>query len=282
MNNTNNNLLPTTNAAPLIGHARTHLVELVLELDPVQAEGVEEALEDVHAGDDGEGDPRKDGEGEEDADGRARLDEALDGLLEEDFGQLGVREGERPQAEVRGGVAHHAQHELDRLDRLVNHHLAEPAVLVMPPVPAPVVVPALLVVGVLLRQRRVLVACRALLVLAVDDAGLGAEEDGDGGEGQEEEEDLRESKEGGGRVGWGGGLSQGKRDDGMMGWGGGTVLSLTHYTSLHTHTKQDTRKHKTLLTPPTHTPTRTNQRPVLPPKTSPRRLHNERLTWSFP
>lgn len=105
-----------------------------------------------------------------------------------------MRQGQRPQPQVRGRVGHHAQHELDRLDRLVDHQLAE-AVIIMPPtvLPAPMVVPALLVVLVpaVLGQRRVLhVARRALLGLPVDDAGLGAEQHGDAGEGEEEEEDL--------------------------------------------------------------------------------------------
>lgn len=36
-------------------HIKIHLVELVLELDPVQAQRVEEALQHVHAQDDREG-----------------------------------------------------------------------------------------------------------------------------------------------------------------------------------------------------------------------------------
>jgi hypothetical protein len=41
--------------------------------------------------------------------------------------QLGVREGKRPQPEVGRGVGDHAQDELDRLDHLVDHDLANAA-----------------------------------------------------------------------------------------------------------------------------------------------------------
>lgn len=105
-----------------------------------------------------------------------------------------MRQRERPQPQVRGRVGHHAQHELDRLDGLVDHQLAEPVVVVPAPILPAMVVPAVppaLLVRLRLGQRRVLhVARRALLGLAVDDAGLGAEQHGDAGEGQQEEKYL--------------------------------------------------------------------------------------------
>jgi hypothetical protein len=46
-------------------------------------------------------------------------------LLEEDVGELRVRERERPEPQVGGRVGDGAQHELDGLDDLVDEDLAE-------------------------------------------------------------------------------------------------------------------------------------------------------------
>jgi len=40
-------------------------------------------------------------------------------------GELRVRQRQRPEAEVRRGVGHRAQHELDGVDHLVHQHIAE-------------------------------------------------------------------------------------------------------------------------------------------------------------
>lgn len=43
----------------------------------------------------------------------------------EDSAQLRVCQRERPEAQVRGSVGHRPKHELDRVDHLVHHNLAE-------------------------------------------------------------------------------------------------------------------------------------------------------------
>lgn len=95
------------------------LVELVLELHPVKTQGVEEALENVHAEDDAEGHPGEDGEADEDGERVARLNSRKHRLLPENGGELRVGQRQGPEAEVRGRVGDHAQHELDRLDGLI-------------------------------------------------------------------------------------------------------------------------------------------------------------------
>ena len=94
-------------------------IELVLELHPVKTQGVEEALQDVHAEDDAEGHPREDGEADEDGESVAHHDRREHRLLPENGGELRVGQGQGPKAEIRGGVRDHSQHELDRLDGLV-------------------------------------------------------------------------------------------------------------------------------------------------------------------
>ena len=53
------------------------------------------------------------------------LEREQDHLVEEDGGELRVRQGERPKPEIRRGVADHPQHKLDRVDQLVDEHLRE-------------------------------------------------------------------------------------------------------------------------------------------------------------
>lgn len=55
---------------------------------------------------------------------RGGCEAALEGLAEEDLGQLGVGEGQCPQTEIGGGVGDGAEHELDGLDELMHEYLA--------------------------------------------------------------------------------------------------------------------------------------------------------------
>ena len=59
----------------------------------------------------------------------------LQRALPEHGRELRVRQRQSPQTEVRRRVRHAAQHELNRLDALVNHNVAH-AVLLVPIVPA--------------------------------------------------------------------------------------------------------------------------------------------------
>mmetsp|Transcript_79797 Transcript_79797/g.258544 ORF Transcript_79797/g.258544 Transcript_79797/m.258544 type:complete len:238 (-) Transcript_79797:1191-1904(-) len=100
----------------------------------MQTQHVQEALEHVHTQEDGEGDTEPDREPEVDADdiqreGRRHASENRH--AEEDSGQLLVGEREGPQPEVRRGVGDRAQHVLDRLDDLVDAHLAEVELLLL-------------------------------------------------------------------------------------------------------------------------------------------------------
>merc|ERR1719174_2745081 len=110
------------------------LEELALELHPVEAEGVQEALEHVHPEQDTDGDRPPDGEGAVDGDsvhGVARHHRRSEGLLEEDQGELLMRQGQSPDTEVARGVGHGPQHVLDGLDDLVDEDLAEVELLTM-------------------------------------------------------------------------------------------------------------------------------------------------------
>ena len=84
------------------------LVEFVLEFDPMQAEGVKEALHHVHGHKytNGEGHPHEvaDPDAEECASNGVGLKGGHDGVLQEHSCKLTVSEREGPQTEVRGSV----------------------------------------------------------------------------------------------------------------------------------------------------------------------------------
>eukprot|EP00406_Dinophysis_acuminata_P058516 CAMPEP_0179290446 /NCGR_PEP_ID=MMETSP0797-20121207/41820_1 /TAXON_ID=47934 /ORGANISM="Dinophysis acuminata, Strain DAEP01" /LENGTH=285 /DNA_ID=CAMNT_0020999479 /DNA_START=88 /DNA_END=943 /DNA_ORIENTATION=- len=115
------------------------LVELALELHPVQPEGVEEALQDVHAHEhpDRDAEPAAEHDVEHEAVGReGHLEAHRERLLEEDKRELLVRQRQRPDTEVGRRVGDGAEHELDGLDDLVDEDLAELELLAVP-VPVP-------------------------------------------------------------------------------------------------------------------------------------------------
>merc|ERR1712045_389447 len=103
------------------------LVELGLELDPVQAEGVEEGGQSLHQHHHSDGGPRPEGEHEVEH-GHADV-----GFREshpehhgpEHVAELVVGEGERPQAEVAGGVGDGAKHVLDGVDSLDDQNVSK-------------------------------------------------------------------------------------------------------------------------------------------------------------
>eukprot|EP00327_Prymnesium_parvum_P002439 CAMPEP_0182843862 /NCGR_PEP_ID=MMETSP0006_2-20121128/26429_1 /TAXON_ID=97485 /ORGANISM="Prymnesium parvum, Strain Texoma1" /LENGTH=155 /DNA_ID=CAMNT_0024973713 /DNA_START=458 /DNA_END=921 /DNA_ORIENTATION=- len=107
-------------------------VELVLELDPLQAQRVQKGGEVLHHHEHAQVEREPDGEhGEEhNAVEREGVLCRREGLLAHDFvpeelRELRVREGERPQPQVRGGIRDGAEDELDRVDHLMDDHLAE-------------------------------------------------------------------------------------------------------------------------------------------------------------
>jgi hypothetical protein len=118
------------------GHVQVTLTveELVLELDPVESDGVESALHDIHHHQDShsnapEGEPEQ--EGFNDCPGEAGTSPSFgETLLEEHFTQLGMSEGESPQSEVRGSVRDSSEDELDSLDHLMDKEASERVVVV--------------------------------------------------------------------------------------------------------------------------------------------------------
>eukprot|EP00756_Hemistasia_phaeocysticola_P012754 Hpha_TRINITY_DN15226_c0_g9::TRINITY_DN15226_c0_g9_i1::g.65511::m.65511 len=107
------------------------VVKLVLELDPVQPECVEEGRKGLHEHEhsDGGGDPHcksavgDKGPGQEPPRLPGGVEREHEGEGPEYFGQLSVRKGERPQTKIGGRVRDTAEHELDTVDDLFDHHL---------------------------------------------------------------------------------------------------------------------------------------------------------------
>lgn len=103
----------------LLSSLPPYLVELVLELHPVQTQRVEETLEHVHTQNDRKGHTRKDSKADKDTNDGATLNLALDGLLKEDLeGGEGRREGGRGKGETRKTC------KLKRMTLLTNHFIS--------------------------------------------------------------------------------------------------------------------------------------------------------------
>ena len=101
------------------------LEELVLELDPVQTQGVQRALEQVHTHQHKDRRTHEHEEAEEQSQHGATLEAWNETVVEEHFRQLRVGKRQSPKTQVGGSVRNGTKHELDRLNQLVNHHLAE-------------------------------------------------------------------------------------------------------------------------------------------------------------
>mmetsp|Transcript_60123 Transcript_60123/g.158157 ORF Transcript_60123/g.158157 Transcript_60123/m.158157 type:complete len:806 (+) Transcript_60123:399-2816(+) len=143
----------------------------------METQGVQEALEHVHAEQHAERDtePGPVHEVQHDAVGReGHLQAHGQGLLEEHQRELLMRQRERPDTEVRRGVRNCTEHELDGLDDLVDEDLAELELLA-------VAVTAVALVGRLLVLQKTLMAAGLLLlrlvVLPEEDEGLREEHD---------------------------------------------------------------------------------------------------------
>jgi len=111
------------------------LEELVLELDPMETESMEEALEDIHHHEHGkshshEGEP-EDESGDGKADGRrARGPGDSQELLQEHFSELGVSKGQGPETKVGSGVGNSSEDEFDGLNELMDEDLTNGVVIV--------------------------------------------------------------------------------------------------------------------------------------------------------
>mmetsp|Transcript_87188 Transcript_87188/g.188807 ORF Transcript_87188/g.188807 Transcript_87188/m.188807 type:complete len:290 (+) Transcript_87188:153-1022(+) len=99
-------------------------VELALEFNPMESEGVEETLQTVHAHEHSNGHTHEDDEAESDHE-EVGAERGFEQLVEEDQRELRVREREGPQSQLGGRVAHAAQREFDGFDHLVHEQLAE-------------------------------------------------------------------------------------------------------------------------------------------------------------
>ena len=80
------------------------LVELVLELDPVETKSVQVALQGIHDKQDEESDEREEDEQNVKQNGVTRGKTRLQDLVPEDFRQLRVSQGQSPQTEIRSRV----------------------------------------------------------------------------------------------------------------------------------------------------------------------------------
>lgn len=100
------------------------LVELRLELHPVQTEVVEEGRETLHCEEDGEGGCEPDGRAEDEADDGDQLGDEEEEVVEEDLSKLTVGERESPETEEGGGVGDTAEDVFDDGDELLNNHLS--------------------------------------------------------------------------------------------------------------------------------------------------------------
>mmetsp|Transcript_5955 Transcript_5955/g.13541 ORF Transcript_5955/g.13541 Transcript_5955/m.13541 type:complete len:241 (-) Transcript_5955:1863-2585(-) len=157
------------------------MVELVLELDPVQTKSVQKCGEGLHRHEhrEGEAGPEVDRDKQSNRVGVGHLETDLhDELLPEHLGQLGVGQRQRPQAQVGGSVGDATQNVLDGVDNLVHHHLTEIEVL------------GVLVVVLRLRVVRHGLVARLLLVLALLKQRLSEQEDGDRRDGEQHQHKL--------------------------------------------------------------------------------------------
>ena len=149
--------------------------ELVLELDPVETEGVKEALKDIHHEQNTKRNAGKDAVANEGSE-PVNVEGGNHGLLPEDSGELGVSQREGPKTKVGGSIGNHTQDELDSLNGLVDKDLTE----------------AMLVVFIGLAVLLVIVSMvmNSALMLLGKEVGLGEEQYGDGGEGDEQKDVL--------------------------------------------------------------------------------------------
>ncbi len=99
------------------------LIELVLELNPMKSKRVQEALHSVHTEEDAHcgGGPSR--VAHDNSQCISFDNGMLDGHFKEHFGQLPVRQGKRPQTQVRGRVRNSTDSKLDCLYHLVDEHV---------------------------------------------------------------------------------------------------------------------------------------------------------------
>ncbi|GIX61476.1 YjiH family protein [Babesia caballi] len=116
---------------PGLERPAVRLVELVLELHPLQTKRVQVALQRVHAqhheeGDDGEEDGAYEERNHSADDATVTRQSPEHSLLEEDRRKLLVRQGQRPETKVGRSVTDDPEAELDGLNQLVDenvHHV---------------------------------------------------------------------------------------------------------------------------------------------------------------
>ena len=104
------------------------LIEFILELNPVETKGVQEALHHVHRHQDTncERNPHEvaDPDTEECTANRVSLKGRHNSVFYEDSGKLTVSKRKSPETEVRSCVGDGTQHKLDCLYQLVNNDVS--------------------------------------------------------------------------------------------------------------------------------------------------------------
>merc|ERR1712050_598789 len=103
-------------------------VELALELHPVQTQSVQETLQNIHTQQHAQCDAEPSSEHEIDHDAirwEGHCQAHRQSLLEEDQGQLLVRQRQCPDTQIRSCVGDSSQDILNRLDDLMDEDLSE-------------------------------------------------------------------------------------------------------------------------------------------------------------
>mmetsp|Transcript_18011 Transcript_18011/g.38899 ORF Transcript_18011/g.38899 Transcript_18011/m.38899 type:complete len:244 (+) Transcript_18011:163-894(+) len=120
--------------------------ELVLELDPMQTQGMQETLQHIHHEQHSQGSSSKDTV--TDKSGKPiEVERGKHGLLPEHSGELGVSKGQCPKTEVGSSVGDHTKDKLNGLNGLVDDNLSHAMILVF------VLIGRVMVCGHLLGQK---------------------------------------------------------------------------------------------------------------------------------
>lgn len=107
---------------------------LAVALDPVQSQSVKEGRKTFHNAENGDGQNEPEGEaeeGEDDTSNAGAPKRLADGHAPQDLAELCMRQGQGPQAQIRGGVGNTAEAELNGVNHLVDHNFAEIMTLVL-------------------------------------------------------------------------------------------------------------------------------------------------------
>lgn len=109
------------------------LVELVLEFNPMETEGVEDTLKVIHCHEHKEGDTPEDWPKDDRANDSCSICFALwtvvsENKVPEHFRKLGMCKRQGPESKIRSSVGNSSEDELDGLNHLMDEHFSESVV----------------------------------------------------------------------------------------------------------------------------------------------------------